>query len=656
MNLLNLNLQNFKGLKSFELNTNGANAEVYGDNATGKTTLADAWSWLLFDKDSQGKKDFDIKPLDATGKVVPGLQVEVEGTVEHNGIRTTLKKVYAEKWTKKRGSITSEFTGHETNHFINGVPVKKNEYVAKVAELAGNEEVFKLLTSPAYFNEILHWTDRRKTLLDVCGDLTDAEVIASDEKLAKLPDILGNHSLEELRKIIAARRTELNKAIEQIPTRIDEVNRNLPDISGLIESELIGDIASDKGLLKTYQEQLLQVQSGGEIAQRKIEIANIEGELLRLKNEHQSKVDAQVKEKRTELTNIELRIDGHLKRTISVLTSDVTTNLRKIDNLALKRESLVAQWKQINAETLAFDQETVCPTCGQDIPECQLAEAREKAGADFNEKKAAKLEANKMDGLAVKAEREQLEQANADMQKQVDDLKVELEQATQAANELHREIEAIRQANTEIPGYAEKLQAKTDIEAAIRVAQEGSKGEADRLRGQITEIETQIREMEKSLADIKRHEDGQKRVEELKAQEKKLAAEYAKLEGELYLTEQFIRTKVSLLEEKINSRFKYARFKLFDVQINGGVNECCETVFNGVPYGSGLNNAAKINVGLDIINTLSEHYGFTAPIFIDNAESVTKLIETRAQTISLVVSEADKTMRVETEQRKAEVA
>jgi hypothetical protein len=143
--------------------------------------------------------------------------------------------------------------------------------------------------------------------------------------------------------------------------------------------------------------------------------------------------------------------------------------------------------------------------------------------------------------------------------------------------------------------------------------------------------------------------DIEKRIEELKAQEKKLAAEYERLEGELYLTEEFIRQKVSLLEEKINSKFEMARFKLFNVLVNGAVEECCETTYQGVPFSS-LNNGARINVGLDIIRTLARHYNFYPPIFIDNREAVTSLIDMGdQQVISLIVSEKDKELRVEIE-------
>lgn len=192
---------------------------------------------------------------------------------------------------------------------------------------------------------------------------------------------------------------------------------------------------------------------------------------------------------------------------------------------------------------------------------------------------------------------------------------------------LNNQIEGVRAEIGNLQHYA--LEAIDDIDVNIR------------------ELEGKRSELNAQLAKFANIEANQKRVTELEEQQQQLAEEYEKLEHQLFLIEEFIRTKVDLLNERINSKFKYARFKLFDMQINGGLAETCETLFNGVPYGSGLNNAAKINVGLDIINTLSEHYGLTAPIFIDNAEAVTKFIETNSQLVSLVVSEKDKQLRVE---------
>jgi recombinational DNA repair ATPase RecF len=141
--LIKLSLKNFKGTRAFVLDARGGNVTVYGDNATGKTTLFDAFTWLLFDKDSQGRKDFEIKTLDASGQPMHGLEHEVEAVLQVDGKTVTLRKVYKEKWTKKRGSAQAEFTGHTTDYFVDGVPVKKAEYDARIASIC-DETVFKL--------------------------------------------------------------------------------------------------------------------------------------------------------------------------------------------------------------------------------------------------------------------------------------------------------------------------------------------------------------------------------------------------------------------------------------------------------------------------------------------------------------------------------
>ena len=201
LKLISLTLKNFKGIRSFHLDARGENARVFGDNATGKTTLFDSFLWLLFDKDSQNKKDFSIKTLDGNGKEMHNLEHEVEGMFSLDGRTITLRKVFTEKWTRKRGSATSEFTGHETNYFIDGVPVKKKEYVDRVDQIV-KEDIFKLLTSPSFFNEQVKWQDRRKILLEICGDISDMDVIASESKLSSLPGILNGRTIEEHRKEI----------------------------------------------------------------------------------------------------------------------------------------------------------------------------------------------------------------------------------------------------------------------------------------------------------------------------------------------------------------------------------------------------------------------------------------------------------------------
>ena len=195
--------------------------------------------------------------------------------------------------------------------------------------------------------------------------------------------------------------------------------------------------------------------------------------------------------------------------------------------------------------------------------------------------------------------------------------------------------------------YIQLQKQHEEIQELIRQIQAGIGTSTTLVQQEIDTLSGAITALEQAMARVEARKNGLKRIEELKAEERQLAAEYEELESQLYLTEEFIRAKVRMLEEKINNKFEMARFKLFNVLVNGGIEECCETMYDGVPY-SNLNNGARLNIGLDIINTLAEHYGFAPPIWLDNAESVTDILQTKGQQIRLVVSEKDKQLRVET--------
>lgn len=656
MRLNRLTLNNFKGIKSFTLDTQGEDVNIYGDNAVGKTTLWDAFQWLLFDKDSANRKDFNIKTLDENGEPFHGLEHEVEGIFEVVGKELALRKVYAEKWTKKRGSAQKQFTGHTVDHFIDGVPVKKGEYEARIADVI-DEDTFKLLTNPKYFNEHLHWQKRREILLEICGDVSDEEVIQSNKDLSELPGILGGRTLDDHRKVIQARRTEINKELQKIPVRIDEVERGLPDTAGLSKPQLETEAAGLKEAIRSKEQQISRIEEGGEVAEKTKRLREIEAELFKIQNGYQAGQGKKIQEAQKRL------YDAKSKRSETALVIENTQkvleyNTRSIGDLVEKAEAKRQQWYECNAEQFAYEQDDTCPTCGQKLPAERLQEAREKALADFNLRKAKRLEEITGEGKNLKARKEELEKENQEKQDKLEGARKSLKAIDREVEAAASELEQVNQSLSEYmndPAYQEKLQEKEAVEAAIRELKEGRTQEIIGIRGEIDALREQLREAEGKIADLDRSGQGQKRIEELKAQEREFAAEYERLEQELYLTEQFIRSKVQLLEEKINSKFQMARFKLFDVQVNGALAETAETMYNGVPYSS-LNNGAKINIGLDIINTLSEHYGFMAPIFIDNREAITQLIPVRAQVVSLIVSEKDKTLRVEIAEKKVKEA
>lgn len=656
MKILNLSVRNFKGIKNLAIDTAGGDLDIFGDNATGKTTVFDAFLWLLFGKDSQNKQmDDQIKFRDSTGTVDDqGVDHEVEGTFEVDGHKLNLKKVFSETWTKKRGSATATFTGHTTDYFIDGVPVKKKEYDSRIGDIA-DEGIFKLLTNPLYFNEQLHWQERRKLLLEVCGDIEDAEVIdqavtvGNKDMLQLLTVLNSGRTLDDHRKVIRSKQATINKELKEIPARVDEVQRGLPDTNGLFNPETLEvEVKSIEKQKRDVQSQIVRVENGGEIADREKALREVESRIISILNKHRESQSDKTYQKRLQLND--------LKSEAQVLQGTIKTDKQRASELNETAESITRQmealrgsWFEKNERQFTFEQSDTCPTCGQKLPADQLEAAREKAQASFNATKSAALEKINADGKKLK---EQLETAAG----KISDLNNSILANESKLQTLNEKIGAL-QTEIENTPAAPDLSENADYQAAVK-DKESIQGQIDSLKSESAAVirklqsesgmlDQDIMARQKKIAAIEQRKDGEKRITELKAEEEKLAAEYEKLEGELFLTEEFIRTKVNMLDERINSKFKFARFKLFNQQINGGLEECCETLGNGVPYSAGLNNAARINVGLDIINTLSAFYEFEAPIFIDNSEAITKLAKVNAQVIRLVVSEPDKSLRVE---------
>ncbi|MGW6724242.1 AAA family ATPase, partial [Streptomyces sp. NPDC054995] len=298
--LLKLELRNFKGIKHFTLDTQGENVKVFGDNATGKTTLFDAFIWLLFDKDSQNKKDFQIKTLTKENKPISGLDHEVSGLFLIDGTELSLKKVYSEKWTRKRSSAEAVFSGHTTDYFINEVPSKKKEFNDRVSSIIA-EDKFKLITSPSFFNEQLKWQDRRKILLEISGDVTAEEVFSKNPSVAALESILKKRSLEEHRKVIAGKQREINKQLDAIPVRIDEVQRTVEDTSGLDEQELHDEINFLQKEVESLEEKLRSARNGEAISEKRKVILQLQNDLQEIKNDHQEKEYKKINEIKEQL-------------------------------------------------------------------------------------------------------------------------------------------------------------------------------------------------------------------------------------------------------------------------------------------------------------------------------------------------------------------
>lgn len=661
--LVVLKLRDFKGIKSLDIQLDGGNAQIFGDNEVGKTTTFDAFLWLLFDKDSNNKKDFAIKTLNGDGSERHNLEHTVEGTFLVDGATVTLKKIYKEKWTKKRGQAVAEFTGHVVEHFVDEVPMSKKDYTAKVESIV-DEEVFKLLTSPTYFNEQLKWQEKRKLLLEICGDISDEEVITFNTSLAKLNELLNGKSLEDMKKIIVSKKKHINEELEKIPVRIDEINKMMHETTVDVEKMRVQVLQIEKNI-EELQEQKIRVKNGASVLDKQRQLQQLEMKRSDLKRTFEAdsmqevyKAQAKLQEVQgnTQIINSKLQQADNNRKFKVDQANRIQDDISRIEK---EMDELRKEYRVIEAVEFKHGDNHECPACKQSLPVEQVENARNEALAQFNESRTNILAEINRKGISHK---EQVAELNnsltllrnehdailAEMNKYQDDLTAQDKEMKKAQKALETAQSSVKDVTATDEYKSINLQIEM-LQAEIKQLNEHAYEAVTGINEEIDKLNLERKECNSALAQHANIEANKERIIELEDQQEQLAQEYEKLEQTTFLIEEFIRTKVNMLTDRINSKFKYARFKLFDTQVNGGLNEVCETTFKGVPYGTGLNNAAKINVGLDIINTLSAHYGIQAPIFVDNAEAVTKFIDVDTQLVSLVVSEKDKQLRVEVE-------
>ncbi|MCJ7820825.1 MAG: hypothetical protein MUP53_06455, partial [Bacteroidales bacterium] len=640
--LKKLGFVNFKGIKQMLVEFTHQTS-ISGDNATGKTTIFDGFLWLLFGKDSTDRKDFNVKTLGPDGKAIPYIEHEVNGQLLVNGRSLMLRRVLKEKWVKPRGQTEAVFQGNETMYYVDNAPVTMGEYNKEIDRICP-EALFKLLTNPEFF-PTQNWSIQRNILISLAPELADTEVFANlpRDLSEKARDFLMTVLTEKkliirMREMISTQKKKLKDDLDKIPSRIDEVKRGIPENE---DWTALADMNISKGLRLAKVDELIKDavkntnSQNSEILNKVTQRDSAQSLMVNIVNkikthyadhkfEHELWLQSYQQSEKYLLEKIESEGKG-----ISVL--DI--NRRDLEQ---RKSVKVDEWKKLKAQTLTWEGDGKCPTCGQELPEDYKRADLDKAQKEFNESKARSIEANEKIGKQLKA---QIEETNA-----------KIDASAKIISEAKAELDNLREV--QFPGlltyeaYLNREILKTDYEVfkqqvddCSRYIAEHPQIEADTKtleeeRNQIVEWQ---KTYSKSLERLRQRDQAYTRIIELEAEQSNLAQQLADAENNEYALTLFVNTKTSMIEKLINERFEYVKFKLFNYQINGGIEDTCECTVDGVPY-SDLNNAAKINAGLDIINTLSNHNKVVAPIFIDNRESVNNLIDCAAQIISLYVT------------------
>lgn len=651
--LKKLELKNFKGIKDLSIDF-GNVTSISGKNATGKTTVVDAFTWLLFGKDSKDRTTFNIKTLDANGEELHGLEHSVTGELEVDGQAITLQRLYKEKWTKQRGQAQAELKGHTTEYFINEVPTSMKDYQGRVNQIF-EENKFKLVTSPLYFTN-LKWQDQRAMLLEIIGDIDEETVINYNPSLEPLRNLLTD-GIDNLLKVVKAKISKLKDNVKSIPFRIDECNNSIIDEDfQALEFRKRGIESGIKSLDESIEDK-------SKVNDRKLELSN---KIFELKQQFQAKynkaksdMELPKMQLKNDMRELEYKLQDQERdyrtavRTEEQLEREIVEGKNSISKLKFENEGLREEFSKVKGETLEIDEsQFVCPMCKREFETNDIEAKKAELLSNFNTNKEKRLKDIQAKGKTnnatiskIEANISTLNNKLIETSEYINSIKLKIEETKEQINNL-----SVQLSNSDCTKEI-KFEGMEELKAEIKKLEDEMRsisiGDSNmELKVRKANLVKELEEVNRLLAGRENNNKLILRIKELQAEERSLAAKIAELEGQQFLCEEFIRTKVELLEESINNKFAGSiSFKLFNKQINGGLNECCEATVNGVPF-SNANTASQINAGLSIVNTLSKHFNVQAPIFIDNAESVNKIGETDSQLIKLIVS-LDNTLKVE---------
>lgn len=686
--LKRLTLVNFKGLRNVAVEFGDGVTTISGRNGTGKTTIADSFAWLLWGKDSEGNSDskFGIKTNDAEGNFIPDLEHEVTGLFDVVDTETgeassvELRRVYVEEWKTPKGSTERTLSGHHTDYFFNGVPLKKAEYDAKVATIIP-EDLFKVITDPYYFLT-LHWKAQREYLLTMAGKINDADVAATREEFAALLRRVTGKTMEEYKKEISVRRGRIEAQLEKIPTRKDEATRNTP-------------VAPNYAALESEKAQIQEDLANIDAA------AASEAEANRVAYEQAAKIQAEINTKRdaqakalqdakeaaraaayetnrvadeaardlAQVQRDEESENKYYSREKSVITASIATAKRRKEDYEAQVADLRKRWETVNNEQFQEQQAPtagplICPVFGHQCADpgaanrhqCDAAAALESfrknqdtARAAFIANQTARLD--KMD-----AEGQELNRLIAAQDAEIKRLEAEAvaldtkhnaavqDYATKKAT-YNNTIAANPRVSTDpqidpqtLPTWV-ALQKEIDQLNARRAAVTAPTTQDTAAERQLSRatLRARLSEIDQKLGLRATIKAAEARIVELDKEAATLAQEKATLQTEEALIDDFVRCRMEEVERRVNGLFDGVEFRMYKTLVNGEKEPDCVAYIGGVRY-QDKNHAGQINAGLAVINALCAFHGVTAPIIVDNAESVNDFIPVKSQLVRLVVT------------------
>ena len=648
MSITRMHIENFKGIRSLTIDF-AQQTHISGMNGTGKSSIVDAFCWVLWNKDAAGNAPgsdaFREKPLGEDGKEIHNLDTCVELFCTLDGKPFNLKRLQRENWVKKRGSVQPSYSGNVSLYWINEVEVKLAEFKERI-NLITSEEVFRLIGSLSAFNA-LEWKKRRQQLINLSDTDVDGLLLSRDEYRALADEIAQRGiTVDDLRKVLTSQRKLKNDEIKAFPIRIDEARKALPifgphelDDAQYIANDTARDIERVEADIARAQTQSSQESSRAQVLMLQTELVTLKNKILNSHTDKKRSIESELKAAHYS----QLSASKELESTRRM----IDRNKAELSKAEATRDALRKQYNAAYDSRCAGTVQTVCPTCGQDIPEEQVHAASMKLIEDFRESRRNRLAEIKRDGQAAAARINELTEEIKAQEDSAEKLQIELEAHRETVKRLSKELDDIPAE----PDYSVEPRI-SELEAQIATLTEqvtqSPEFQVEALRKRKAELQQILDRNRAILAKRDAAVETEQRIKALESAQREVADQLGDLENKLMLLEGFVMDRCSALEESINEKFPTLRWKLFDIQINGGITDTCICM---IPCSSGLvsyesaNTAAQINADVEIVNVLSEHYDVSIPLFVDNSERVNRLSHTDSQLITLAVSGDD--LRIE---------
>ena len=631
-----MKIANFKGVSNLEVEF-GYRTLVTGGNGTGKSSLYAAYLWCLFGKNYLGQA-ISVQPLDSSNNVIHKIDTSVEMILSVDGNDVSVKRIQREEWSVPRGTSQEVLKGNVQERFYNGVPCGVSEFSEKLNSICPIDDWFMLSSISAFMN--LKQEDRRKKLQSISEIVSD-DVIAADFPTVQ-EALKSGKTIDELKRQIALSKSKSKTELEQIPARIDQQEKlRVSGIDFEAAKKRVAEIDKeiqvlDNRMQANVSNDDLEAMSKAVNERNQIlsDISDIESSLKKERDKKVSTIDSNISSASTEISKLTREKDS--------LQLELNTIQPRTEQLTKEFEQAREAWLTENATKFEQTDKFICSECHQPYPQEMVDELASKAVANFNTRKLSRL---------------------SELVKEAENCKLHLESNNNRIAELSSKIEklskSIIEKQNEKLEFEEQLEKVPPLELAKLVSIEYNKLQDDLLKidnkiallrnnkPQQTD-DNSLPVMKQSLATEKdglirqlSQEGVNERIDKFKLELEQKATDLAqavadadKIEFEI---QSFKKRKIELVEASVSSLFEFVKWKMYEPNItNDGEKEICQAVIDGKPYEQ-QNTATMVNAGIDIINGLSVASNVYVPLFVDNKESVSELIETNAQLITLEV-------------------